>query len=52
LNKSREKLAVQQSGTDFYSIHKVDNHVHLAAGMNSIVVREFIKKKLAESPNV
>jgi AMP deaminase len=51
-NVDREALNQKvHSRKDFYTIVKVDNHVHLSTCMNQKHLQKFIKVKLKEEPN-
>ena len=45
LNQITEKLATKSDPKDFSNIIKIDTHIHLAAGMTSNHLLEFIKNK-------
>ncbi|CAG9328800.1 unnamed protein product [Blepharisma stoltei] len=51
-NANRENIHVtSRPSKDFYSITKVDNHVHLSAAMNQKHLLKFIKRKLKTEPD-
>ena len=51
-NSDREQFHQKFKKTkDFYTIIKVDNHVHLSAAMNQKHLQKFMKTKLANFPN-
>jgi AMP deaminase len=52
INDLREQRATQFDPRDFYTIIKVDTHVHLSAAMTSKHLLDFIKHKVKTCPNV
>ena len=51
MNDSFERMGIMSDPQDFSTIIKVDTHVHLAAGMTSLHLLEFIKQKAKSSPD-
>ena len=45
-------MGVREAKVDFYHVAKVDNHIHLNTGMGCEHLREFIKKKIKDCPDV
>ena len=46
LNANNENMAVRKDISDFYSIAKVDTHIHLSAAIASTDFAEFVKNKI------
>jgi AMP deaminase len=51
LNRELEGEAVKGTPRDFYSVAKVDTHVHLAAAFSEKRFSDFIKEKCKENPD-
>jgi AMP deaminase len=45
LNTDDEALGIRESLRDFYSIYKVDNHIHMAAAFTAKHLLAFVKEK-------
>ena len=51
LNERLEDTVAKKSGADFYSVTKVDNHVHINRMMTAPCLLDFIKSKLETEPD-
>lgn len=51
LNEKLEDSVAKKSGADFYSVTKVDNHIHINRMMTAPRFLDFIKDKLETEPN-
>jgi len=51
MNSAIEQEDVQEAKRDFYTVCKVDNHIHMAAAVTSHELLSFLKEKLDEDGN-